>query len=258
MPPCRPARPERWRAAFRASCRARRRRATGTCAASTTVATCVLSPISARKNATTVTPNTPHRVAGGGSSSSSVSGFSAQIATAKNDSATSQVSTPGGTNDRKRLPRKPASAWFASVATRMPAMIGKRLAEARGEHERQQLRLVADFAERDDAGRDEKGFQRIEAGDLRGRRGRTARGVGWAEGRGSEPLLRGPCAGLVQRASRIIRLIGNLSRRDSPQPRADRRWHLDEPPPPMPPSRASARSSPRRCCLRPRARSRLR
>ncbi len=96
----------------------------GNRAASTTVATCVLSPISARKNATTVTPKTPQRVAGGGSSASSLSGRSAQSATAKNDSATSHRSTSDGTNERNRLPRKPASAWLASVATRMPAMIG--------------------------------------------------------------------------------------------------------------------------------------
>src|SRR4029078_3282993 len=59
-------------------------------AASITVAICVLSPISARKNAPTVTPNTPHVDAGGASSSSSLSGLSAHAATAKKESASSQ------------------------------------------------------------------------------------------------------------------------------------------------------------------------
>ena len=74
-------------------------------AASTTVATCVLSPISARKNATTVTPNTPQRDVGGGwSPSSSLSGFSAHSATAKNDSATTQRRISAGIIARSRLP----------------------------------------------------------------------------------------------------------------------------------------------------------
>jgi hypothetical protein len=39
----------------------------------------------------------------------------------------------------------------------MPATIGNGF-EARREYEREQLRLVADFSEGDDAGRDEQGF----------------------------------------------------------------------------------------------------
>jgi hypothetical protein len=44
-------------------------RSEGNFAASITVATCVLSPISARKNATTVTPKTPQREWSSGSPS---------------------------------------------------------------------------------------------------------------------------------------------------------------------------------------------
>jgi len=40
----------------------------------------------------------------------------------------------------------------------------QRPAIARGQHEGEQLRLVADFGDGDDAGRDEKGFHRGAAG----------------------------------------------------------------------------------------------
>ena len=57
----------------------------------------------------------------------------------------------------QRRARRPA-AWLTRVATKMPSDDRPGLAEARGEHEGEQLRLVAHFGERDDAGGDEEGF----------------------------------------------------------------------------------------------------
>ncbi len=48
----------------------------------------------------------------------------------------------------------------------MPSDDGQRLLEARGQDEGEQLGLVADFGEGDDAGRDEKGFHMISRAGL--------------------------------------------------------------------------------------------
>ncbi len=132
-------------------------------AASTTVATCVLSPISARKNATTVTPKTPHRVIVGDASASSVSARSAHRATAKNDSATSHVST---FDRHERAQQVADEARERMVGERRDQDAGDDRhgpAVPRGEHQRQQLRLVADFAERYHPGRHEKCFHGTRA-----------------------------------------------------------------------------------------------
>jgi hypothetical protein len=68
------------------------------------VATWVLSPISARKNATAVTTNTPCDVVAGASSSPIASGLSAQTATAKNDNAIAHCSQSAGTTLRSTVP----------------------------------------------------------------------------------------------------------------------------------------------------------
>ena len=136
--------------------------------------------------------HTPARRSGGGSPSSSVSGFNAHSATAKNDSATAQRSTSGGNAVRPKLPSQPASAWLASVAARMPAMIGSGFSEPRRQHEREELRLVADLAQRDHAHRYEEGFHGnrrqdpMFAGRGLARRPPVGRG-GAAGGRGCPP-----------------------------------------------------------------------
>ena len=134
------------------------------------MAICVLSPISARKNATTVTTNTLRSDTGGASDSSNWSGFSAHAATAKNDSASPQRRISGATASRTHWPSHAATVWLASVATRMPAMIGHGLRIARGKHQCQQLRLVAQFADRDDQGGNEQGFQHAGGRPGRGKR----------------------------------------------------------------------------------------
>jgi hypothetical protein len=53
-----------------------------------------------------------------------------------------------------QAPSALAAAWFATVATKMPAMIGAGLRNRRREQQREQLRLVADLAQRNDADRD--------------------------------------------------------------------------------------------------------
>ena len=95
-------------------------------AASTTVATWVLSPISTMKKATRVARKGPKRGALA-SSSSSLSGTRAQAATARKDSATPQRSHCGSTQPDTSAPSQPASAWLRMVATRMPATMGQGL-----------------------------------------------------------------------------------------------------------------------------------
>ena len=93
------------------------------CAASTTVAICVLSPISARKNATSDAANAPRTPPRSTASSSMRSGLSAQSPTAAKLSATSQTSVACGRRAAASAPSQDASAWFASVAIAMPAAI---------------------------------------------------------------------------------------------------------------------------------------
>ena len=94
-------------------------------AASATVAICVLSPISSRKNAISVVPNTPKRGAASCFSSSSyLSGTSVQAAIAMNDRPRIQRIAVGPTSAEIQAPAAPASAWLTSVATRMPRMMG--------------------------------------------------------------------------------------------------------------------------------------
>ena len=81
-------------------------------AASAIVAICVLSPISSRKNATNVAPNTPSR--GGarcsGSSSSSLSGTSIHAAIAMKDSPRIHRIAVGPTSAATQAPTAPAIA----------------------------------------------------------------------------------------------------------------------------------------------------
>ena len=120
-------------------------------AASAMVANCVLSPISAMKKAIVVVTKAPAEVFFGASSSSNSSGFSVHRPKAMKTMPVTQRIVSGEENSAISVPTQPASAWLASVATRMPAMIahGRR---RRGQHEGKQLCLVADFGERDEAG----------------------------------------------------------------------------------------------------------
>ena len=97
-------------------------------AASMTVAICVLSPISARKKASTVVPKMPSRGALPSSSpSSSWSGINIQAAMARKETPRTQRSTSGPSKVVTQVPSAPASAWLAKVATRMPATMGQGL-----------------------------------------------------------------------------------------------------------------------------------
>ena len=64
----------------------------------------------------------------------------------------------GPTQAATSAPIQAASAWLASVAQRMPRMIGQRLAIARRQHQREELRLVADLGDGNEGGGDEKRF----------------------------------------------------------------------------------------------------
>jgi len=90
-----------------------------------TVAIWVLSPISAKKKATTVVPNTPYFGASCASPSSSLSGTSIHAAMAKNDTPSTQRNTVGPMNVVSHVPKLPAKAWLAKVATKMPHTIGQ-------------------------------------------------------------------------------------------------------------------------------------
>src|SRR6185437_13984963 len=93
-------------------------------APSTTVAICVRSPSSARKNATTVTTNTPWPRRGGASIGSAFSGSNAHAATARKDNPINQRCTSGVIQWASHAPASAAMAWLSSDATRMPAQIG--------------------------------------------------------------------------------------------------------------------------------------
>src|SRR6266567_1432992 len=126
-------------------------------AARTTVAICVLSPISARKNATTVTTNAPKRSWSRRVVPLPESGRSAHSATAKNDAASIQ---------RKRgrhgsaYPRSgdPGEGVIEKRRNGDASYDGQRLPQACGEHQREQLCLVADLADSDGDRRYQKGF----------------------------------------------------------------------------------------------------
>ena len=107
------------------------------------------------KNATTVAAKT--LPPGSAASSSSESGLSVHSAMPMKLAATTQRNTVGVSQCATSVPSQPASAWLSRVATRMPATIGhgrrKRAASSS-----EQLRLVADFGERDGACGNEEGL----------------------------------------------------------------------------------------------------
>ena len=90
------------------------------------MATWVLSPISAMKNATRVVPNTPRRVSLA-SLSSNLSGISVQAAMAMNDNPSTQRRVCGDSSWVSQAPRAPAKPWLARVATRIPSTMGRGL-----------------------------------------------------------------------------------------------------------------------------------
>src|ERR1039457_892277 len=89
-------------------------------APSATVANWVLSPISARKNSTTVVSSGPKRA--GLSSSSRVSGRRVHSPKPMNVAARIPAMALAGMCAEIQTPTDDASAWLASVASRMPAM----------------------------------------------------------------------------------------------------------------------------------------
>src|SRR6185437_9852437 len=93
-------------------------------APNTTVAICVRSPSSARKNAITVATNTPRPRRGGASTGSAFSGNSAHAATARNDNPINQRCRSGVIHRANQAPASAAIAWLSSDARRMPAQIG--------------------------------------------------------------------------------------------------------------------------------------
>ena len=88
------------------------------------MAICVLSPISTRKNAISVVPNTPNREESCSFVSSNLSGIIIQTAIAMNDRPSAQRITSGPNWRAMKVPTAPARKWFASVATKIPRMIG--------------------------------------------------------------------------------------------------------------------------------------
>ena len=92
-------------------------------AESATVAIWVLSPISTRKKATAVAMNAPAAPATFGPSSA-LSGIRHQTAMARNMTPRIQRIASGPSQAATAAPAQAASAWLASVATRMPRMMG--------------------------------------------------------------------------------------------------------------------------------------
>src|SRR4029079_3679398 len=86
-------------------------------------ASCVLSPISTRKKASSVVPKTPRREPLP-LKSLAPSGTSSHAPMATNDSARIQRMTSAATNVATQAPRAAASPWLASVATAIPSTIG--------------------------------------------------------------------------------------------------------------------------------------
>ncbi|MNS83443.1 hypothetical protein D3C72_1172300 [compost metagenome] len=99
----------------------------GYCAASITVAICVLSPISARKNAISVVRNGPNLRAVLASSSSILSGTRVHSAVAAKLAARIQCNIVSEKKLPTQAPTAPAAAWLARVAATIPAMIGQGL-----------------------------------------------------------------------------------------------------------------------------------
>ena len=89
-------------------------------AASATVASWVLSAISARKKRIVVVTNGPNR--SGRASASSVSGFSVQSPNPMNVAPRTPAITRAGTCPETQVPTVEASPWFRIVATRIPAI----------------------------------------------------------------------------------------------------------------------------------------
>ncbi len=87
------------------------------------MAICVLSPISQRKKPISVVRKAPRR-GGAAASSASRSGTRVQIAMAMKERPSPQRSSAGESRSPTHSPATAATAWFASVAMKMPAMIG--------------------------------------------------------------------------------------------------------------------------------------
>ena len=99
----------------------------GYCAASMTVATWVLSPISAMKKVINVVTNGPYLRAVLASSSSILSGTRVHSAVAVKLAARIQCSMASLKKVLNQAPTAPAAAWLARVATTIPAIIGQGL-----------------------------------------------------------------------------------------------------------------------------------
>jgi len=100
--------------------------------------------ISARKNATSVTANTPYRLIG-----AAVLLFDLVRGSAPRGSPGKKREGPSeALRGRQRIEssfKNAASAWFNSVAPRIPRMIGKRPSKRAANNKRQAARLVADL-----------------------------------------------------------------------------------------------------------------
>ena len=131
---------------------------------------------------------------------------SVQAAIAMNDSPRIQRIASAPMTLTSQLPTALASAWFASVATKMPSTMGHGRAKARRQQQRQQLGLVADLGQRDDAGRRRAGLPSVwmaQAFDLIGAPYRIRTGV---------TALRGPCPGPLDEGSVYYRRVQNRAR----------------------------------------------
>jgi hypothetical protein len=69
---------------------------------------------------------------------------------AKNEAAKIQRNTPALIWVLTQAPRAPASAWLATVATKIPRTMGQGFFEASRQQQRQELGFVADFGQGDD------------------------------------------------------------------------------------------------------------
>ena len=92
------------------------------------MAICVLSPISAKKKASTVVPSTPSlRRLLPSRSSSILSGIKVQTAMPRKPRPKPQRKTCGLSRPVIHEPKAPAKAWLARVAIKMPRQMGKGL-----------------------------------------------------------------------------------------------------------------------------------
>ena len=108
------------------------RRASRSARRASTVAICVLSPISARKNATVGDAEHARDATSAARRRRRACRASAPTRRRRRTTArpASAARRPGPT-PRTQLPTRPASAWLTSVATRMPATIGQGLRSGR-------------------------------------------------------------------------------------------------------------------------------